>query len=126
MLQHGNSGSPNHFEEFHSSALAGTKATTLGDFTFTISKDPVPSLARGLVDAGYQVIASDLRVDKVRVLDGVNLAASDPMDPSYGDAFGNIDHGWARLILQSLIKVLLRTPKEDLHRGPLLRLQRGT
>jgi pimeloyl-ACP methyl ester carboxylesterase len=117
ILVHGNSSSPVSWEEYKNSNLVdqdpntpGIQLNTLTKFAFTAddpSKPPRAMLASKLVSAGYRVIAVDFRTDLVLTLKNANLAAK-PTDPGYGDAAGNIDHGWASPILESLVESVIK------------------
>jgi pimeloyl-ACP methyl ester carboxylesterase len=116
ILVHGNSASPNSWEEYTNTGLKdgdpntdGIQLTSASQFQFTAddpAKAPRKMLASKLVAAGYRVIAVDFRTDLVPYLKNANLSAG-PTDPGYGDAAGNIDHGWAVPILQSLLKSVI-------------------
>jgi hypothetical protein len=112
VLQHGNSGSPNHFEEYFQAKLAG-KDTASGGFNYKCAPQAQKMLATRLVEAGYQVVAPDLRPDLIVTLDGVNLAA-DVKNSEYGDAVGSIDHGWGTPILQHFLKVLMKNTTKQI------------
>lgn len=117
ILVHGNSSNPNSWEEFanskltdQDSATAGIQLKTAASFQFTVDTTTREQLAAKLVKKGYRVIAIDYRTDLTATLVGANLTAK-PTDKAYGDAIGNVDHGWSVPILQSLIKsVMLANP----------------
>ncbi|MGC4120831.1 MAG: alpha/beta hydrolase [Myxococcales bacterium] len=114
VLVHGNSSSPNSWEEYSNSKLQdqnsaqpGSQLKSLSQFELTADTSTRPMLASRLVGNGHRVIAVDFRTDLVMTLAGANPAAG-PKDPAYGDGGGNIDHGWATPILQSLLKALMQ------------------
>ncbi len=114
VLVHGNSSTPNSWEEYKNDALAddeptqpGVQLATASKFTFTPETTAREMLAAKLVKQGYRVIAVDFRTDVTLTLKDANLAAG-ITDPGYGDAVGNIDHGWATPILQSLVGELMK------------------
>ncbi len=117
ILVHGNSSNPNSWEEFSNSkltdadgALAGVQLKSASSFEFTVDATTREMLASKLVKKGYRVIAVDLRTDLTKTLTGANLTVT-YTDAAYGDAIGNVDHGWSVPILQSLIKsVMLANP----------------
>ncbi len=102
ILVHGNSSSPGTFEEYANASLAVTEITQAGSgFTFTVDSTLRPQLATRLVEAGYRVIAFDARTDLVNTLTDFDA------DNATGNAFRNIDHGWAVPMLQSLIQAVM-------------------
>jgi pimeloyl-ACP methyl ester carboxylesterase len=62
-------------------------------------------LAETLTAAHYRVIAVDFRTDLVTAVDPVADAITD-------NAAGNIDHGWATPILQSLVRAVMKNNPE--------------
>jgi pimeloyl-ACP methyl ester carboxylesterase len=100
ILVHGNSSSVTTFEEWSNSENAGDPVERMG-FSFTIDTEVREQLATRLVDAGYRVFAFDARTDLVSTLEDHNT------DPMMGNAFRNIDHGWAVPMLQSLIRSVM-------------------
>ncbi|MEO0592187.1 MAG: alpha/beta hydrolase [Myxococcota bacterium] len=101
VLVHGNSSGPTTWEEYGRGDIAGTEITTGFGFPFTVDSDVREMLASKLVNLGYRVIAFDARVDLVATEDGFNA------DQATGNAFQNIDHGWAVPMLQSLIRAVM-------------------
>jgi pimeloyl-ACP methyl ester carboxylesterase len=106
ILVHGNSASVSTFEEYGNAARAGSTLTQAGSgFSFTVDATTREQLATRLVEEGYRVIAFDARTDLVASLDDFDA------DSSTGNAFRNIDHGWAVPMLQGLVKaVMLENP----------------
>jgi len=103
ILVHGNSSANTSFEEYFKADLAGTDVTTgagAGN-TFTVDATVREQLATQLLDAGYEVIAFDARIDLVTTLTDFDSASAT------GNPFMNIDHGWAVPMLQSLIKAVI-------------------
>lgn len=123
ILVHGNSSSPNSWEEYANTGLKdadtatdGIQLTSASKFTFTTDDQTKPRamLATKLVAAGYRVIAVDLRADLVPKLKNAVLTAG-ATDPGYGDSVGNMDHGWSVPIVQSLIKsVIAANPNQKI------------
>ncbi|HEY3445998.1 MAG TPA: hypothetical protein VGK67_06505 [Myxococcales bacterium] len=114
VLVHGNSSSPNSWEEYSNSKLqdqnasqSGVQIKSLSQFELTADTSTRPMLATRLVSNGHRVLAVDFRTDLAMMLKGANPAAG-PKDPAYGDGGGNIDHGWATPILQSLLRALMQ------------------
>lgn len=101
ILVHGNSSSVTTWEEYFATAAAGTNVQTLSGFPFTVESETREQLATKLLDAGFEVIAFDARIDLVAQLDDFNN------DATTGNASRNIDHGWAVPMLQSLIKAVM-------------------
>lgn len=101
ILVHGNSAAPTSFEEYFSSAAAGTEVQTLSQFSFTVESTLREQLATKLLNEGFEVIAFDARIDRVAELDDFNN------DQTTGNPSRNIDHGWAVPMLQSLIKAVM-------------------
>lgn len=113
ILAHGNSSSPNSWEEYANSALAdqnaekeGVQLKSASLFEFTADTETREMLASKLVAQGYQVYAADYRTDLVPYLVGVAYTAA-PTDPTYGDMVGNVDHGWSVPIFQALVKKVM-------------------
>ncbi|HEY3446037.1 MAG TPA: hypothetical protein VGK67_06700 [Myxococcales bacterium] len=114
VLVHGNSSTPNSWEEYSNSALvdddpnkAGTQLATASKFVFSVENTTREMLAAKLVKKGYRVIAVDFRTDLTLALKDAVLTAG-WTDPMYGDAIGNVDHGWSTPILQSLLAALIK------------------
>ncbi|MBO6940007.1 MAG: alpha/beta hydrolase [Deltaproteobacteria bacterium] len=101
ILVHGNSSSVTTFEEYENASLAGTTITSVGDLSFTVDATVRQQLASALLAEGHRVIGFDARTDLVNTLEDFNS------DSSTGNAFRNIDHGWAVPMLQSLIKAVM-------------------
>ncbi|MCB9624918.1 MAG: hypothetical protein H6723_16510 [Sandaracinus sp.] len=102
ILVHGNSASVSTYEEYGVAARAGSTITQAGSgFMFNIDATVREQLATKLVDAGYRVIGFDARTDLVASLEDFDA------DSSTGNAFRNIDHGWAVPMLQALIKAVM-------------------
>lgn len=113
ILVHGNSANPNSWEEFSNSkmtdqdtATPGLQLKNVSKFTFTADAAVREQLAAKLVKKGFRVIALDMRTDATLTLAGVNLKAG-ATDPGFGDALGNVDHGWSVPLLQSLLKAVM-------------------
>lgn len=100
ILVHGNSASVTTYEEYFQQSIAGTERATFQGFTFTVEAAEREMLVSKLLDEGYPVIAFDARVDTVASQEGYNP------DAMTGNAFRNIDHGWAVPMLQSLIRAV--------------------
>ncbi len=100
ILVHGNSTRPHTWEKFL--LPAGTQPTTAYEnvqFTpDTVARD---QLAEKLIAQRYRVIAVDFRTDVVTNVDPAS-------DSKTYNAAGNIDHGWATPILQSLLKAVIK------------------
>jgi pimeloyl-ACP methyl ester carboxylesterase len=99
ILVHGNSTRPHTWEKFL--LPAGTQPTTsFENVQFTPDTTAREQLAEKLIAQHYRVIAVDFRTDNVT---NVDPAANSNVQ----NAAGNIDHGWATPILQSLVKALI-------------------
>ena len=108
ILVHGNSSSVTTFEAYENTTLAGTMISSVGGLEFTVDSATRQQLAGALVAAGHRVIAFDARVDLVNTLEDFDA------DSTTGNAFRNIDHGWAVPMLQSLIKaVMTENPERE-------------
>lgn len=102
ILVHGNSASVSTFEEYGNAARAGSTITQAGSgFSFTVDETTREQLATRLVEEGYRVIAFDARTDLVASLDDFDA------DSGTGNAFRNIDHGWAVPMLQALVRAVM-------------------
>lgn len=101
ILVHGNSSSVTTFEEYGNAALAGSEITSVGGLALTVDAEAREQLASALVGEGHRVIAFDARTDLVNTLADFNA------DATSGNAFRNIDHGWAVPMLQSLIRAVM-------------------
>lgn len=101
ILVHGNSSGVNSFEEYFVASRAGTSISNYAGFTFTVDSAERPMLASKLLDLGYRVIAFDARTDLVATLGDFNP------DVQTGNAYRNIDHGWAVPMLQSLLAAVI-------------------
>ncbi len=101
ILVHGNSSGPTTYEEYGVASLAGTTISNVSGFELTVDATARPQLATRLVEAGHRVIGFDARTDLVNTLTDFN---SDTMT---GNAFRNINHGWAVPMLQSLIRAVM-------------------
>ena len=113
VLMPGNSGSPNHFEEYFRAEIAGTTVTS-GSFEYTLASTVQESLATKLVALGYQVFSPDMRPDQIiATLDGA-VVATEFADPSFGDAFGSMDHGWGSPILQHFMETLMTNTDQQI------------
>jgi len=100
ILVHGNSTRPHTWEKFL--LEPGTPPTTAFEqVVFTPDTVARPQLAEKLIEARYRVIAVDFRTDVVTDVDPAS-------DSTKYNASGNIDHGWATPILQSLVKAVMR------------------
>ncbi|QRN99021.1 alpha/beta hydrolase [Archangium violaceum] len=100
ILVHGNSTRPHTWERFLLPPGTQISATTE---KVSISPDTEvrEQLAESLIAARYQVLAVDFRTDLVATVDPSGLGAGE-------NAAGNIDHGWATPILQSLVKAVMK------------------
>lgn len=101
ILVHGNSSSVTTFEEYANSDLAGDTITNVAGFEIVVESEARPQLATRLLDAGYRVISFDARTDLV------NTLADYDATTATGNAFRNIDHGWAVPMLQALVRAVL-------------------
>ncbi|MFL5347741.1 MAG: esterase/lipase family protein [Hyalangium sp.] len=100
ILVHGNSTRPHTWEKFL--LPAGTQPTTAYEnVQFTPDSVARDQLAEKLIALRYRVIAVDFRTDAVT---NVDPAANSTTQNSSG----NIDHGWATPILQSLVKAVIK------------------
>ncbi|MBI5543735.1 MAG: alpha/beta hydrolase [Deltaproteobacteria bacterium] len=122
VLVHGNSSSPNSWEEYAYDSFAdddpekpGVQLATFSKFTFTPETTTREMLAAKLVKQGFRVIAVDFRTDVTATLEGANLKAppTGAGSEGYGDAIGNVDHGWSTPILQSLVAALIAANPEQ-------------
>ncbi len=102
ILVHGNSESPNVWEEFSDSGMSENSYNTMSDYSFVPDSTARTMLASRLIEAGYRTIAVDARVDLV-----LNLADFITTG-DYANASSNIDHGWYVPILQSLVKAVMK------------------
>lgn len=107
ILVHGNSTRPHSFEKFL--LPPGVMVNTaLENVQFTADSSARDQLAERLVAARFRVIAVDFRTDLVTNFDPASNSGTE-------NAAGNIDHGWAVPILQSLVKaVLTNNPKRKI------------
>jgi pimeloyl-ACP methyl ester carboxylesterase len=101
ILVHGNSSSVTSFEEYANATLAGTTISNVAGFSFTVESEPVDQLPTRLVAAGHRVIGFDARTDLVNTLTDFDATTAT------GNAFRNIDHGWAVPMLQALIRAVM-------------------
>ncbi|UJR85364.1 esterase/lipase family protein [Sandaracinus amylolyticus] len=101
ILVHGNSSSVTTFEEYANAERAGDTITNVAGFEIVVDTETREQLATRLVGAGYRVIAFDARTDLV------NTLADYDMTSATGNAFRNIDHGWAVPMLQALVRAVL-------------------
>ncbi|MAQ17168.1 MAG: hypothetical protein CMN30_20540 [Sandaracinus sp.] len=101
ILVHGNSSGVPSFEEYGNDAIAGTTISTVGGLEVMVDAEPREQLASALIAEGHRVIGFDARTDLVTTLGDFNP------DTMTGNAFVNIDHGWAVPMLQSLIKAVM-------------------
>lgn len=101
ILVHGNSSGVVSFEEYFVASRAGTDISNVAMFTFTVDSMVRTQLASTLLTNGYEVISFDARTDLVSTLADYNS------DPATGNAFNNIDHGWAVPMLQQLVKSVM-------------------
>jgi pimeloyl-ACP methyl ester carboxylesterase len=99
ILVHGNSTRPHTWEKFL--LPAGVPPSNFENVQFVPDSTARDQLAEKLIAARYRVIAVDFRTDLVT-----------NVDPSANNtqynAAGNIDHGWATPILQSLVKAVMK------------------
>ncbi|MEL7368758.1 MAG: alpha/beta hydrolase [Myxococcota bacterium] len=102
ILVHGNSAGVTSFEEYFRASLAGTTITNVAGFEVIVDTMVRQQLASKLVADGYRVIGFDARTDRVAELDDFDA------DPTTGNPFFNIDHGWIVPPLQALIKAVIR------------------
>lgn len=99
VLVHGNSTRPHTFEKFL--LPPGVMVdTSFENVLFTADTTTRDQLAEKLVAQGYRVIAVDFKTD---VVTSVDPAANSTTQ----NAAGNIDHGWATPILQSLLRAVM-------------------
>lgn len=101
ILVHGNSSSVTSFEEYAKASLAGTTINNVAGFEVLVDTTVRDQLATRLIDAGYPVVSFDARIDRVATLGDWSA------DSATGNAFMNIDHGWAVPMLQSLVKAVI-------------------
>lgn len=100
ILVHGNSTRPHTWEKFI--LEPGTAVNTAYEnVQFSPDTSPREQLAERLIAQRYRVIAVDFRTD---IVTNVDPAANSTTQNSSG----NIDHGWATPILQSLIKSVMK------------------
>lgn len=111
ILVHGNSDSPNCWEEWYLSigpggfapgdgtGGIGTSTTTFSGFTFTVETTMRKQLASRLVEQGYRTIAVDFRIDRIAAQEGYSQV---------DNYYLNFDHGWAVPILQQLITAVIK------------------
>jgi hypothetical protein len=99
ILVHGNSTRPHTWEKFL--LPAGRAITSFENTQFTPDAQARDQLAEKLVADRYKVIAVDFRTDLVAAIDPTSNNAQ-------FNAAGNIDHGWATPILQSLVKAVMK------------------
>jgi pimeloyl-ACP methyl ester carboxylesterase len=99
LLVHGNSTRPHTYEKFLLPAGVPVDSS-FENVQFTADTMARDQLAEKLVAARYRVISIDLRTD---VVTSVDPSANSTTQ----NAAGNIDHGWATPILQSLIKAVI-------------------
>ncbi|TNF24655.1 MAG: alpha/beta hydrolase [Deltaproteobacteria bacterium] len=100
VLIHGNSSANTSWEEYFVAALAGSTQTTSAAFDVVVESAVRKQLATKLIEAGYEVIAFDARVDMVATLSDWDSASAT------GNPFLNIDHGWAVPMVESLLKAV--------------------
>lgn len=101
ILVHGNSTRPHTWEQFLMPE-GSTPTTAYENTQFTLDTTARQQLADKLIAQRYQVIAVDFRTDLI-------TPAIEPMANSTTEnAAGNIDHGWATPILQSLVKAVMK------------------
>ncbi|MFP2925137.1 esterase/lipase family protein [Pyxidicoccus sp. 3LG] len=98
ILVHGNSTRPHTWEKFLLPPNTSINSA-LEQVQFTADSTARNQLAEELIAQRYRVIAVDFRTDIV--------TSVDPNATSQNSA-GNIDHGWATPILQSLIKSVMK------------------
>ncbi|MEM6275264.1 MAG: alpha/beta hydrolase [Myxococcota bacterium] len=101
ILVHGNSSGPTTWEEYGPPAPFTEELATNSAFSFPAESTVREMLASKLLNLGYRVIAFDARVDLVATEEGWNS------DQATGNAFLNIDHGWAVPMLQSLVRAVM-------------------
>ncbi len=100
ILVHGNSTRPHTWEKFI--LPEGTSVNTATEnVQFTADTTAREQLAEKLIAQRYRVIAVDFRTDIVTAIDPA-------ANSSTQNAAGNIDHGWATPILQSLVKAVMK------------------
>lgn len=96
ILVQGNSTRPHTWEKFMLPEGVDP-VTAYENVLFTADTTPRDQLAEKLIAANYRVIAVDFRTDVV-----LNV------EPATYNTAGNIDHGWATPILQSLVKAVIQ------------------
>lgn len=100
ILVHGNSTRPHTFEKFL--IPPGTPVeTAYENVKFTADVAQRDQLVEKLIAARYRVVSVDFRTDLVANVDPSANSTTQ-------NAAGNIDHGWATPILQSLIKAVAK------------------
>lgn len=99
ILVHGNSTRPHTWEKFL--LPSGVQITSSENVQFNPDTAARDQLAEKLISQRYRVIAVDFRTDVVTNLDPTS-------DNAHYNAAGNIDHGWATPILQSLVKAVIQ------------------
>lgn len=100
ILVHGNSTRPHSWEKFL--LPAGTQInSSLEKVQFNPDTEQRAQLAEKLISERYHVLAVDFRTDLVATVDPTT-------DSVKYNAAGNIDHGWATPILQSLVKAVMK------------------
>ncbi len=100
ILVHGNSTRPHTWEKFL--LTPGTPVNTATEnVQFTADSTSRDQLAEKLIAQRFRVIAVDFRTDVVTSIDPSANASTQ-------NSSGNIDHGWATPILQSLVKAVMR------------------
>ncbi|HEX8436979.1 hypothetical protein, partial [Archangium sp.] len=99
ILVHGNSSRPHYWEKFL--LPPGTSINSAFEkVQFNPDTQARAQLAERLIAARYRVLAVDFRTDLVAT---VEPTANNTQE----NAAGNVDHGWATPILQSLIKAVM-------------------
>jgi hypothetical protein len=100
ILVHGNSTRPHTWEKFL--LPPGTAInSSVEKVQFSPDTAARTQLAESLVAARYEVVAVDFRTDLVSTMDPTGNNSTE-------NAAGNIDHGWATPILQSLVKAVMK------------------
>jgi hypothetical protein len=100
ILVHGNSTRPHSWEKFVMPP-GSTINSSLEKVQFNPDAEARTQLAEALIAARYEVVAVDFRTDLVATVDPTSNNSTE-------NAAGNIDHGWATPILQSLIKAVMK------------------
>jgi hypothetical protein len=100
ILVHGNSARPHYWEKFL--LPPGTEINAAAEnVRITPDTEARDQLAERLIAARYRVLAVDFRTDLVATVDPSGNNSTENLA-------GNVDHGWATPILQSLVKAVMK------------------